>query len=86
MSTIKISDGIIKDDVLVVGVSIKSGKGALQIESGDLALDTKPLIATLNDLGATGKSDEVIRIPGTSTRLLVFTGLGKAHSAYSDET
>ena len=86
MSTIKISDGIIKDDVLVVGVSIKSGKGALQIESGDLALDTKSLIATLNDLGATGKSDEVIRIPGTSTRLLVFTGLGKAQSTYKDET
>lgn len=86
MSTIKISDGIIKDDVLVVGVSIKSGKGALQIESGDLALDTKSLIATLNDLGATGKNDEVIRIPGTSTRLLVFTGLGKAQSTYKDET
>lgn len=86
MSTIKISDGIIKDDVLVVGVSIKSGKGALQIESGDLALDTKSLIATLNDLGATGKSDEVIRIPGTSTRLLVFTGLGKAQSTYKNET
>ncbi len=86
MSTIKISDGIIKDEVLVVGVSIKSGKGALQIESGDLALDTKPLIATLNDLGATGKSDEVIRIPGSTTRLLVFTGLGKAQSKYPDET
>lgn len=86
MSTIKISDGIIKDDVLVVGVSIKSGKGALQIESGDLALDSKALIATLNDLGATGKSDEVIRIPGTTTRLLVFTGLGKAQSTYKDET
>ncbi|MEN9412796.1 MAG: hypothetical protein RIQ92_1233 [Actinomycetota bacterium] len=86
MSTIKISDGIIKDDVLVVGVSIKSGKGALQIESGDLALDTKPLIATLNDMGATGAVDEVIRIPGSSTRLIVFTGLGKAHSTYSDES
>ncbi|CAN2205197.1 PepB Leucyl aminopeptidase [Candidatus Nanopelagicaceae bacterium] len=86
MSTIKISDGIIKDDVLVVGVSIKSGKGALQIESGDLALDSKALIATLNDLGVTGKSDEVTRIPGTSTRLIVFTGLGKSHSTYSDET
>jgi leucyl aminopeptidase len=86
MSTIKISDGIIKDDVLVVGVSIKSGKGALQIESGDLALDTKSLVATLNDMGATGAVDEVIRIPGTSTRLIVFTGLGKAQSAYSDET
>jgi len=85
MSTIKISDGIVKDDVLVVGVSIKSGKGALQIESGDLALDTKSLISTLNDLGVTGKSDEVTRIPGTSTRLIVFTGLGKAQSAYPDE-
>jgi leucyl aminopeptidase len=86
MSTIKISDGIIKDDVLVVGVSIKSGKGALQIESGDLALDTKALVATLNDMGATGAVDEVIRIPGSSTRLIVFTGLGKAHSTYSDES
>lgn len=86
MSTIKISDGIIKDDILVVGVSIKSGKGALQIESGEIALDHKSLIAILNDLGATGKSDEIIRIPGTSTRLLVFTGLGKAQSIYSDET
>ena len=86
MSTIKISDGIIKDDVLVVGVATKSGKGALHIESGDLALDTKALIATLNDMGATGKQDEVVRIPGTSTRLIVFTGLGKAQSIYSDET
>lgn len=86
MSTIKISDGIIKDEVLVVGVSIKSGKGALQIESGDLTLDTRALIAILGDLGVTGKSDEVTRIPGTTTRLLVFTGLGKAQSTYSDET
>lgn len=86
MSAIKISGGIIKDDVLVVGVASRSGKGSLQIESGDLALDTKSLISTLNDMGATGKSDEVIRIPGTSTRLIVFTGLGKAQGTYSDET
>ena len=86
MSTIKISDGIIKDDVLVVGVSIKSGKGALQIESGDLALDAKALVATLNDMGATGAVDEVIRIPGSTTRLMVFTGLGKAQSTYSNES
>lgn len=86
MPAIKISGGIIKDDVLVVGVASKSGKGSLQIESGDLALDSKSLISTLNDMGATGKSDEVIRIPGTSTRLIVFTGLGKAEATYSDET
>ena len=86
MSTVKISDGIIKDEVLVVGVAIKSGKGALQIESGDMAVDAKALIATLNDLGFSGKSDEVLRIPGSTTRLMVFTGLGKAQSHYSDET
>ena len=85
MSSIKISDGIIKDDILVVGVSIKSGKGALHIESGDLALEAKSLIATLNDLGATGKVDEVILIPGTTTRLIAFTGLGKSVSTFDDE-
>jgi leucyl aminopeptidase len=85
MSSIKISDGIIKDDILVVGVSIKSGKGALHIESGDLALEAKSLTATLNDLGATGKTDEVILIPGTTTRLIAFTGLGKSVPTFDDE-
>jgi leucyl aminopeptidase len=54
MSTVKISDGIIKDEVLVIGVAIKSGKGALQIESGDIALDAKALIATLYDFWFSG--------------------------------
>jgi leucyl aminopeptidase len=90
MTTIRLSDGIVKDEVLVVGLATKSPKGAkstpsLQIESGDLALDTKSLIATLADLGATGKADEVIKIPGTSTRLLVFTGLGKQGATYDNE-
>ena len=86
MTTIKISDGIVKDDILVVGLSIKTAKGALQIESGDLALETKTLLATLNDLGATGKSDEVTLLPGTNTRLIAFTGLGKAEAKYDGET
>ncbi len=86
MSSIKISDGIIKDDILVVGVSIKSGKGALQIESGEIALDSKALVATLADLGATGKNDEVTLVPGTTTRLIAFTGLGKSTTTFSDET
>ena len=57
MSAVKISDGIIKDEILVIGVATKSGKGALQLESGEVALDSKSLISTLNDLGATGKAD-----------------------------
>ena len=85
MTTIRLSDGIVKDDVLVVGLASKSAKGSLQIESGDLALDTKSLLEMLSDLGATGKADEIIKVPGTSTRLLVFTGLGKSSTKYENE-
>jgi leucyl aminopeptidase len=85
MTAIRLSNGIVKDDVLVVGLSAKSAKGALQIESGDIPLDTKALLPLLNDVGATGKADEVIKIPGTTTRLIVFTGLGKSASTYNNE-
>jgi len=86
MSSLHLSDGIIKDEILVVGLSHKKGKGSLSIESGDIALDSKKILATLADLGATGKSDEVIKIPGTNTRLLVFTGLGEHKSTFENET
>ena len=90
MTSLHLSDGIIKDEILVVGLSFKTpskkGQGALVIESGDIALDSKKLLATLSDLGATGKADEVIKIPGTATKLLVFTGLGENKSIFSDET
>jgi leucyl aminopeptidase len=91
MTTIRLSDGIVKDDVLVVGLAFKSSQSAkagatsLQIESGDLAIDTKVLMQALSDLGATGRADEVIKVPGTSTRLMVFTGLGKAATTYDHE-
>ena len=90
MTTLHLSDGAIKDEILVVGLSFKTsskkGQGALVIESGDVALDSKKLLATLADLGATGKADEVIKIPGTATKLLVFTGLGENKTTFSDET
>lgn len=89
MTSIRISDGIVKDEILVVGLANKSTKGskstALSIESGDLALDNKALLATLQDLGATGKAEEIIKLPGNSTRLIVFTGLGKALPTYDNE-
>ena len=86
MTTIRLTDGIVKDEVLVVGLAIKGTKGQLQIESGELALDTKFLLQALADLGATGKADEVIKVPGISTRLILFTGLGKIQSTYDHET
>ena len=57
MTTIRLSDGIVKDDVLVVGLAVKNSKSSkagttsLQIESGDLAIDTKVLMQALSDLG-----------------------------------
>ena len=86
MSTLKISDGVVKDEILVLGLSSTNSKGAIAIESGDMAIDTKTILSQLVDMGATGKPDEVIKIPGSHVRLLVFTGLGKKSSQYSHET
>ena len=68
------------DDVLVIGFpreSKKGGKKSLSIHSGDVKLDHQPLIQALEDVGATGAADEVIKLPGTSTKLIVLTGLGE---------
>jgi leucyl aminopeptidase len=89
MTVLRLSDGIIKDEILVVGLSykksLKDSKANLVIESGDIALDTKKLLQSLADMGATGKCDEVIKIPGLTTRLLVFTGLGENKVSKDDE-
>ena len=70
-------------DALVVGLA-KGPKG-LEIVS-TLTLDEKEILQSLNDLGATGKANEVIKLPGTATKVLVFTGLGKAAKEYSSES
>lgn len=86
VTKVRLIDGTVTTGVLVVGLAHGEGKNpSLRIESGDLVLDTKPLLAALADLGATGKEDEIIRLPGTSIRLLVFTGLGKVQRKYPHE-
>ena len=57
MSTLKISDGVVKDEVLVLGLASTNSKGGIAIESGDMAIDTKAMLAQLADMGATGKTD-----------------------------
>ena len=84
MVQIHLTDTALTEEILVIGLARKGGK-RLVIESGDIALDTKTLLATLADVGATGKSDEVIKLPGTTMRLLVFTGLGNHHRNYPPE-
>jgi leucyl aminopeptidase len=86
MSRIRISDGAVKDEVLVLGLASTNSKGGLAVESGEMVLDTKKIISQLSDMGATGKVDEVIKIPGSFVRLMVFTGLGAKSATYSHET
>ena len=85
MSTLKISDGVVKDEVLVLGLAATNSKGGIAIEAGDMALDTKTILSQLADMGATGKTDEVVKLPGSHVRLLVFTGLGKKAATYPHE-
>jgi leucyl aminopeptidase len=86
MSTLKISDGVVKDEVLVLGLVSTNSKGGIAIEAGDMALDTKTILAQLVDMGATGKADEITKLPGSNVRLMVFTGLGKKSATYTHET
>ena len=87
VSTVKLSDTAVNDAVLVVGLAKRDGKSSsLVIESGGITLDTKSLLSALKDIAATGDADEVIKLPGTSVRLLVFTGLGRKKSTYPHET
>ena len=86
MSTLKISDGVVKDEVLVLGLASTNSKGGIAIEAGDMAIDTKTILSQLADMGATGKADEITKLPGSHVRLIVFTGLGKKSATYTHET
>jgi len=79
------------DEVLVIGFSRESKKGgkkSLSIHSGDVKIDHQSLIQALDDVGATGAADEVIKLPGTSTKLIVLTGLGETQprAGFAHET
>jgi leucyl aminopeptidase len=83
--TIRATDSSAIDDVLVIGFSSEKKQGSKKrnftIHSGTLKIDTAPLLEALEDLGATGAPDEVIKLPGSSTKLVVLSGLGELTSA-----
>ena len=53
---------------LVIGLA-QNEKG-LVLETGTAQIDETDLLEALHDLGATGKSDEVIKLPGTTSKCL----------------
>jgi len=73
----------IDSDVLVVGLGTVNKK--LQIQSGAAQVDSNALLLSLNAMAATGKVDEVIKLPGKTTKLIVFTGIGKIESTFNPE-
>ena len=88
MATLK-SNPKLSSDVLVLGLSAKAGKLTIhpnvdQIPS--IAKEGKKLLAILQDLGATGKVDEVVKVSFTGPRLILFTGFGNTAASYSHET
>jgi leucyl aminopeptidase len=83
MPKLRYLTGTVKSDALVVGLARKVN-GELEIVS-TLKLDHKELLQTLKDLGATGATDEVIKVPGTASKVLLFAGLGKSTKYYPSE-
>lgn len=83
MAKVTIATSVGRDDVLVLGLSHADKK--LEIHSGELAVDATSLLALLTNVGATGKADEVIKLPGSKSKLILFTGLGES-AKVTDET
>ena len=83
MAKIKLTTKV-DGEVLVVGLGLKNKK--LQIESGAAQIDSSSLLSTLIMMGASGSPDEVIKLPGKNTKLIVFTGLGNLDDQITCET
>ena len=47
MATLKITNGVLKDEILVLGLASTNSKGGIAVESGDLSIDTKLILASL---------------------------------------
>jgi leucyl aminopeptidase len=80
MPSIRATDSSAVEDILVVGFARDKKSKKFSIASGDLKVDKTPLIEALEDLGATAAPDEVIKLPGSATKLVVLTGLGEVRS------
>jgi leucyl aminopeptidase len=86
MPSINATDSSAISDVLVIGFARDKKSKKFSLETGDLTFDVAPVIEALDDLGATAAADEVIKLPGSATKLVVLTGLGQTQKNYAHET
>ena len=73
--SVHVTDAQIASEVLVLGLK-RDEKKQLSIQTSGIRFDTGSIVEALEDLGATGAADEVIKLPGEITKLIVLTGLG----------
>jgi leucyl aminopeptidase len=73
--TIRATDAQVTGDVLVLGLK-RDEKKKLTILTSGIRFDSASILSALNEMGATGALDEVVKLPGDSTKLMVLTGLG----------
>lgn len=66
-------------------VGLANSKGKLHIESGAISLNEKALLEILKNLGATGKVDEIVKVPFSKPTTIYFTGLGETAKSYDPE-
>jgi leucyl aminopeptidase len=87
MITVK-SSSKSSSDILIVGLANRDGGLVVESGSSDLnkSLNAKATLESLEDLGATGAREEIIKFtPKSGYRLIIFTGLGAAQSEYPHE-
>jgi leucyl aminopeptidase len=75
LPTITATDNSVIDEVLVLGFALDKKSKKFSILSGELRVDQGPLLQALTDLGASGASDEVIKLPGSASKLILLTAL-----------
>ena len=86
LPTISASDNSVIDEVLVLGFALDKKSKKFSILSGELRVDQGPLLQALTDLGASGASDEVIKLPGSASKLILLTALNlKADGSIAHE-
>ena len=85
MLTIRATDSSAIQDILVIGFARNKKSKKFTLAAGDLTFDSDSILETLDDLGASAAADEVIKLPGTGTKLVVLTGLGETKNEYPHE-
>ena len=74
-STIRATDAQLTADVLVLALK-RDERKKLEVLTSGIKFNTSAILEALEDMGATGAADEVIKLPGESTKLILLTGLG----------